>query len=138
MEIVFDFKPDKKDISFLEQQLFSYNCSKVEIYSYENFIIKAIREDASMIGGIHAQIGGGWLYIASLWVDENDRGKGVGKTLLRLAEKTAFEKNCHGAYLYTYTFQCPPFYEKCGYRIMGTLDNFCGNHKKHFMKKNLS
>ena len=136
VEITFEYEPSERDFSFLEQKLFDFNCSKVDRYSYENLTIKAIMAD-SIIGGIQVQIGGGWLYIASLWVDENHRGKGIGKRLLNLAEKTASEKGCHGVYLYTYSFQSPRFYEKSGYSIFGQLEEFCGTHAKYFMKKSL-
>ncbi len=88
-----DLKPSKIDISFLERQLFDFNCSKVENYSYESLIIKVISKADSIIAGIHAEIGGGWLYIVSLWVDEKYRGMGFGKKLLDLAEKQVLRKN---------------------------------------------
>lgn len=138
MKIVFEENQNVKELDFFEKKLFSFNCSKVENYSYENFIFKATTESNMIIAGIHGQIGGNWLYIASLWVDENYRGKGIGKKLLFLAEKTAFERNCHGAYLYTYSFQGPKFYEKFGYITMGKLENFSGDHTKFFMKKTLA
>ena len=118
--------------------MINFNCLKVDNYSYENFIIKAISDSNSIIAGIHGQIGCDWLYIASLWVDENHRGEGVGKKLLGLAEKIASEKKCHGIYLYTYSFQSPRFYEKLGFSIFGKLENFCGEHTKYFMKKSLA
>ena len=138
MEIVFELKPSEKDISFLERQLFDFNCSKVDDYTYESLIIIVINKADSIIAGIHVQIGGGWLYIVSLWVNENYRGMGFGKKLLGLTEKAGSDKKCNGAYLYTYSFQCPQFYKKFGYSILGTLENFCGEHTKYFMKKDLA
>lgn len=137
MEYLFETEPSEKEIDDLEQRLFSFNCSKVENYAYENFMIKAMSASGSIVAGIHAHIGGEWLYIVSLWVDEDYRSKGIGKSLLRLAEKTATEKNCHSVYLYTYSFQSPEFYHKLGYVTMGTLDKFFGDHKKYFMVKKL-
>lgn len=137
MEIVFDNQPGEKEIAFLERQLLDFNCSTVQGYSYEHFIIKGVDSPDSIIAGIHGQIGGGWLCIASLWVGEDYRGKGIGKRLLFLAEKEASERNCRGAYLYTYSFQSPRFYEKQGYRIFGELEHFSGGHTKYFMKKRL-
>lgn len=136
MDIVSEFKPCEKEINFLEQEVFNFNCSKVENYAYENFVIKALSDSKSLSAGIHGQIGGGWLCIQSLWVIENQRGQGIGKKLLFLAEETALKRNCYGSYLYTYSFQSPKFYEKYGYRVFGTLEDFCGNHTKYFLKKN--
>jgi predicted N-acetyltransferase YhbS len=138
MEIIFESNPSIEDIEFLEQKLFQFNCSKIDEYPYEDLIFKAIDNSNSLIACIHGQIGGGWLYIASLWVDENHRGQGVGEKLLSLAEEKACRKNCSGAYLYTYSFQCPRFHEKLGYKVFGTLEGFCDNHSKLFMKKSLA
>jgi len=138
MEIIFKSNPSLKETDYLEQKLLHFNCSKIDNYSYDNFIIKAIDNSNSLIAGIHGEIGGGWLYIASLWVDENHRGQGIGKKLLSLAEETAFKNNCSGAYLYTYSFQSPKFWENLGYKVFGTLEGFCGNRAKYFMKKSLA
>lgn len=138
MEIKFEEQPSEKEIAFLEQQLLNLNCSKVDGYSYENFIIKGIDSTDETIAGIHGQIGGGWLYIAGLWVAENHRGNGIGQKFLFQAEKVASGKKCHGAYLYTYSFQSPQFYEKLGYRIFGELEKFSGEHTKYFMKKKIA
>jgi ribosomal protein S18 acetylase RimI-like enzyme len=138
MKIVFETKPSEKEIDFLARKSFNYNRSKVVNYAYGNFLIKAINSLDTIIAGIHGQIGCGWLYIASLWVSENHRGNGIGGKLLCLSEKEAIERNCHGAYLYTYSFQSPRFYEKFGYGIFGELEKFCGGHTKYFMKKKLA
>jgi GNAT superfamily N-acetyltransferase len=138
MKIVLESKPSEAETAFFEQALFDFNCSKVGDYSYEDFTIKAISSPDSIVAGIHGQMGGGWLYVASLWVDENHRGNGLGTQLLCLAEKTASGKKCHGAYLYSYSFQSPQFYEKLGYRIFGELELFCGKHTKYFLKKRLA
>lgn len=137
MRIVFESKPSQKEIAFLEDELFGFNRSKIGHYSYEDFIAKAVGDSGAVIAGLHGQVGGGWLYIASLWVDEGHRGKGLGKKLLDLAEKTASEMRCHGVYLYTYSFQSPQYYEKLGYRVFGALERFCGEHTKYFLKKRL-
>jgi ribosomal protein S18 acetylase RimI-like enzyme len=138
MEFIFETAPSVKEMDSLEQNLLSFNCSKVENYAYEDFLIKAISASGAMVAGIHAHTGGDWLYIASLWVDEDHRGRGLGKRLLGLAEETAIDKKCHGVYLYTYSFQSPDFYHKHGYVTIGTLDNFFGNHKKYYMVKKLT
>jgi len=138
MKNIFDYNPSREEINFLEQKLLQFNCSKVDKYSYENFIIKTIDNSNSTIAGIHGQVGGGWLYIASLWVNEFHRKQGIGKKLLFLAEERGIKKHCCGAYLYTYSFQSPKFYEKLGYEVFGTLEGFCVNQSKLFMKKNLA
>jgi ribosomal protein S18 acetylase RimI-like enzyme len=137
MKTHIEFNPPINEIELLEEKLFQHNCSEIENYTYENFVIKSVDDSNSIIAGIHCQIGGGWLYIASLWVDEKYRQQGMGKMLLAQAEKIAIQKKCSGVYLYTYSFQSPQFYEKLGYKTFGTLENFCSDNSKLYMKKKL-
>lgn len=136
MKFITDLNPSEEEMTFLEDKLFEYNGTKIDGYAYENIIIKSVDDDNTLIAGIHCQIGGNWLYIASLWVEETYRGQGIGKQLLIQAESLAAQKKCQGMYLYTYSFQNPEFYKKLGYTVFGTLENYCKNHAKYYMKKN--
>jgi ribosomal protein S18 acetylase RimI-like enzyme len=135
MKILTDFSPPMNEIEFLGKKLFQYNRSKIEKYSYEQFILKVVDDSNSIFAGIHCQIGGNWLYIESLWIDKEYRSQGLGEELLGKVEKIALEKKCFGVYLYTYSFQNPGFYQKFGYTIFGTLENFCNENSKLYMKK---
>ena len=136
MKIVRIPAPGANEAAFLEARLLAFNGRQVPGYAYENIVFNAVDDDA-VIAGIHGQIGGGWLYIVSLWVADDRRGQGLGRRLLQRAENTAAAKNCHSAYLYTYSFQNPQFYQRCGYRVFGKLENFGGSHIKFFMQKEL-
>ena len=137
MKIIFENTPGPEDLNFFEQKLLEFNRSIIHPYGYEDFIIKHIDESKSIQAGLHGQTGSGWLYISSLWVHEKFRNQGMGKKLVLLAEDAAIKKDCHGAYLYTYSFQSPDFYKKLGYEVFGTLENFCDTHTKLYMKKEL-
>jgi GNAT superfamily N-acetyltransferase len=138
MKFLYNETPIQEDIKFLENKLLEFNRGKIENYVYTRFGYKYVNDFDSIIAGIDCQAGGGWLYIVSLWVEKSNRGKGLGNELLSAAEKKAVEKGCHDAYLYTYSFQSPGFYEKNGYAAFGKLDHFCGDHKKLFLKKRLA
>lgn len=135
MKTLTEFNPPKIEIDFLEEKLFQHNCRKIDNYSYKNFIIKSLDSSNSIVAGIHCQMGGGWLYIASLWIDKNLRQQGIAKMLLAQVEEIAIQKKCVGIYLYTYSFQSPGFYKKLGFNIFGELENFGGNNSKVYMKK---
>lgn len=137
MNLIYNESPIQKDIEGLENALLQFNKGKIENYGYERFFYKHKNEFDSIIGGIDCQVGGGWLYIVSLWIEKSNRGKGLGNELLSASEQKAVEKGCHSAYLYSYSFQSPEFYIKNGYAVFGTLDKFCGDHEKLFLKKRL-
>lgn len=52
-------------------------------------------------------------------------------------EQAALEKGCTFIYLDTFSFQAPAFYEKHGYEVFGTLDNFSEGVKQYFLQKRL-
>ncbi len=135
METITEFNPSSIETDFLEKKLFQHNCNEIKNYNYEDFIIKSVNEQNAIIAGMHGQIGGDWLYIASLWINKKFRKQGLGKRLLDQAESIAIQKKCYGIYLFTYSFQSPDFYKKFGYHVFGTLENFCKNSSKIYMKK---
>jgi GNAT superfamily N-acetyltransferase len=65
-----------------------------------------------------------WLFVRRLCVVEPYRKRGVGSRLLMGTAADARENHCLGAYLDTFTFQAPKFYERHGYREFGRLDEF--------------
>jgi ribosomal protein S18 acetylase RimI-like enzyme len=137
MKILTEHNPAEHEIEFLENKLFQYNRRRIDGYEYNDIIFKVVDDANTIIAGIHGQIGGGWLYIASLWVDKKNRNQGIGRKLLIQAQEYAVQKKCVGIYLYTYSFQNPEFYEKIGFHVFGELENFCGYNSKLYMKKQL-
>jgi predicted N-acetyltransferase YhbS len=65
------------------------------------------------------------------------RGMGCGSQLLALAEEKACEQGAKNAYLDTFSFQAPAFYEKHGYEVFGELPDFPPGHQRFFLKKEL-
>jgi GNAT superfamily N-acetyltransferase len=94
------------------------------------------RVRAGLLGRLRfAWSGQGWLYVSHLWVDESLRGQDYGTRLLTQAEEIASETGCSGAYLTTFSFQARPFYEKQGYRCVGTLEGYPPGGSYYWMAK---
>jgi GNAT superfamily N-acetyltransferase len=91
-----------------------------------------------VVGGVIANCFGGWVYIALLWVGKSLRNQGYGTRLMRLLEAEAIQKGCHHAHLDTYSFEARPFYERLGYELFATLDDYPKGHCKYFLKKQLT
>jgi ribosomal protein S18 acetylase RimI-like enzyme len=83
-----------------------------------------MRRDGQVLGGAYGDTHYGWLYLSLLWVDETLRGQGWGTRLVEHFEGEAVARGCHGAWVDTYGFQAPIFYERLGYREFGRLDEF--------------
>lgn len=136
LAIVFD-QQGGADAQYVREHLDTYNVGATGVSTYYpvNFFVKSDRGE--VMGGLLGSIWGGCLYITYLWVDEAERGKRWASRLMDAAEAYARKRHCHMVTLDTHSFQARPFYEKRGYEIFGTLDDYPKGHRKFFLKKNL-
>ena len=72
-----------------------------------------------------------------LWVAEPYRKHGIGSQLMAGAEAAAREQGCRAAYLDTFTFQAPKFYEGLGDREFAGLNDFPAGHARIWFTKAL-
>ncbi len=101
-------------------------------------IVAAIRDDeGKVVGGVAGGLAGDSVYMEVVWNDDSVRGTGLGRELMLLAEAEAKRLGAREAWLYTMSFQAKPFYEKLGYVQFAELDWLDGQHKRHFMRKDL-
>jgi GNAT superfamily N-acetyltransferase len=91
-----------------------------------------------VLGGLLGEIWGGSLYVSHLWVAEAARGAGHGTRLLQAAERYAIERGCQGAFLGSFSFQAPAFYQKQGYEVFGVLEDHPPGHRMFLLKKRLA
>jgi ribosomal protein S18 acetylase RimI-like enzyme len=91
-----------------------------------------------LMAGLAGMIYYRWLFIDLLWVAEQIRGQGHGKTLLDVAEEEARSRGCQQVWLDTFSFQAPGFYEKSGYTLFGELSHYPPGHRRYFFRKTLS
>lgn len=94
--------------------------------------------DGRTVAGLLGRSAYGWMRVDILWVDESNRGKGLGAQLLAKAEQIAIERGCYGVHLDTHSFQAPEFYQRLGYEVFGELENYPGEHKHFYYRKTLA
>src|SRR5512139_845315 len=99
-------------------------------------LVVLIRDDGGeVVGGLLAATVWGWLHVKELWVATQYRGQRWGSRLLALAESEAVDRRCHHALLDTFDFQALPFYQRLGYEVFGSLDDFPKGHVRYFVSK---
>jgi len=107
-----------------------------------SFALSATDPHGAVVGGLTASTSNGWLLVKGLWVAENHRHQGLGRSLMERAEGKARKIGCHGAWLDTSSPDAMQFYAKLGYSIFGQLDNSAGQkpttHRRLFMKSRSS
>lgn len=129
--------PALEDQQVIQNGLRQHNDQHVPAGGDSSFAVFLRGPDGAVIGGVLARAGRGWLRIGTLWVEASLRGQGYGRQLMAAAEAEGRQRGCHSAYLDTFSFQAPVFYEQCGYEVFGTLEAFPNEHTRFFMRKSL-
>ena len=88
-----------------------------------------------IIGGAIGEFDWGYLFVDTVWVADNKRGKGHATHIMQAIEGYAHSRGIQRAYLTTTTFQARPFYEKIGYQVFGELQNHPPQHTAFYLYK---
>ena len=115
----------------------SYNRSKRETAESEPLNLYVEDEHGQLLAGLVAETFGNWLEIEYLFVKEELRGQGIGSQLLQQAESEAKKRNCRFAFVNTYQFQAPAFYQKYGYKEVFTMKDYPYTGQRHYYQKDL-
>ncbi len=141
MNIEITTNPNEEDAKILSNGIIDFNNFKIPelepIESEVEFFVFAKNKNGNVIGGIRATCFWNTMHIELLWLSNDNRGKGIGKELIKSAEKYAKENNCEKAFVETTSWQAKPFYEKVGYKHMATLNDGPKGHASHYLPKDL-
>ena len=95
-------------------------------------------ETQEVLGGLWGWTSFSVLYTDLLFIPETMRGTGLGAQLLAQAEQEAIARGCHTAWLDTFSFQAPTYYQRHGYAIFGSIEDYPPGHTRYFLKKSLT
>jgi GNAT superfamily N-acetyltransferase len=118
--------------------LVAYNRAMTGRDDHRPLILTIDAPTGEVIGGLWGQTAYDWLFVALLFVPEFLRRRGVGRDLLLRAEREALSRGCHSAWLDTFEFQAPGFYERLGYQCFGTLADYPHGSARYFLRKALT
>ena len=128
--------PDERE--FILQQLLKFNSQRAGEANYKPLTIFLREADENLVGGLLGATYWQWLYVDLFWIHESWRKQGYGDAVLAAAEQEAMRRGCQYAYLDTFSFQAPEFYQKRGYVVFGEIPGFPEEHSRYFLKKALS
>ena len=103
--------------------------------NYDEFCFTAEDGEGRIIGVITGHAYYNEVHIADLIVDEDHRGSGVGRQLVRAVEEAYHDKGYDVITLMTFGFQAPEFYKKLGYTVEFVRGNRDPKLSKYFLKK---
>lgn len=105
-------------------------------------VLSARDANDRIIGGLTASTSYSWLLVKTLWVDQQHRHSGIGRSLMQRGEDEGRILGCHSAWLDTSSTDAMRFYLNFGYEVFGEISNteqqYPPNHHRWFMKKLLS
>lgn len=136
-KLVIENNPNPEDIGTVIKNIGVYNQGKAGDYGHQPLAIFLRDEKGEIFAGLTGETFWGWLFVEYLWVAESLRSQGYGRQLILSAEKEAKQRGCHHVYLDTFSFQALGFYEKLGYQVFGSLDDFPQGHKRYFLQKEI-
>lgn len=96
-----------------------------------------LMDDEVLIGGVTGRTEFGRLFINYLWVDTRCRRQGLGTELLHRIEALALQRGCLEALIESLDEHVARWYERCGYRMIAHLPQYCGPWGRHTLLKPL-
>jgi ribosomal protein S18 acetylase RimI-like enzyme len=135
--IVVTDEPTLSDIEALVSGLTDHSLAFVDRPGFVPLGVFARDRDECLVGGIFAYVNWNWLSINLVWLSPELRGSGLGERLLETVEAAGIERGCRQAHLDTMSYQARPFYERHGYEVFATLDDYPEGGQRFFMRKRL-
>lgn len=104
-------------------------------HASQRFAVVARDPSGRLVAAVIGLVYWDWLLVEACWVDDGERGRGLGGLLLAGAERHAVELGCRNAWLDT--FQALGFYRRAGYEVFGRLDDYPPGQTRWFLRKSL-
>ncbi len=137
MELELETAPTDSAIDELRDKLIAYNIGRHGHSDVSKAAIFVRNDDGSLAAGVSAYAWGGCMQVELLWVADERRGEGLGTKLMDAVEEEAHRIGCSMIYLDTFSYQAPGFYEKRGFQIAGTIEDFPEGHTYYTLFKRL-
>jgi GNAT superfamily N-acetyltransferase len=129
---------DQASLDAIAKPLDRFNISRVGDDNHTPLVI--LIQDAATgdrQGGLWGETYYDWLFVKLFFIPETRRGHGLGQRILAQAEEIAKARGCIGIWLDTFEFQARSFYEKLGYTVFGTIEDYPKGFSRFFLQKRL-
>jgi GNAT superfamily N-acetyltransferase len=130
--------PSPDDLRAIQDGLTRHALPVTRVPGFQCVAVLARDDEATLVGGAVGAVNWNWLHVALVWVSEARRHTGLGTRLMDDLEEVAARRGCTHAHLDTFIYQARPFYERRGYRVFATLDDYPPGHQRFFMAKRLA
>jgi GNAT superfamily N-acetyltransferase len=138
VQIVLKTAVTEDDVNAVRTPLLAFNATASgRSPGYFPFAFHLIDDADGVVGGATGHGSLDWVFLQLLFVPPALRGRGIGSELLAKVEEFARTHELIGVWLDTFSFQARPFYERHGYSVVGTIDDYPVGGRLFFMTKRL-
>jgi GNAT superfamily N-acetyltransferase len=127
-----------EEIDALEDRLYEHNREAVGRHDGRGLGFAAFDGDGALIGGAAGYSWAGMAEISQLWVDERQRGKGLGHAFVEAFCAEAASRGCDRVFVMSYDFQAPALYEKCGFVRVAEIPGWPPGHRHVVLRLDLA
>lgn len=116
----------------------AFNASQTGLPQGRSLAVVLEAPDGTIAGGLMGRTSYDWLYIELLFVPQAARGNGIGAELVRMALDEARRRDAIGAWVDTFGARAAAFYQRLGFAVFGTLEDFPPGNTRYFLQQRLS
>ena len=138
IDLQLDLDPASADLEKLTRGLQEHAQAIVPEPGFRPVAVFARDQDNAVVGGVYGRINWDWLSISLLWVHPEQRGSGLGSSLLQRLESEAITMGCKGSHVDTLSYQAREFYEAQGYEAFAELPDYPPPHSRIYFRKSLT
>ena len=133
--VIVDLSEDQ--VEDIDSRLSAYD-EKYITYKMNGCIQIGVEDDGKLIAGLDACITAfKILYVSTVFVDEDYRGRGIGARMIHEMERRAIAMGANTIRLDTFNWQGKEFYEALGYTCVGQYDHAEDGYSEYFFLKRI-
>lgn len=125
------------EIDGLEDRIYEVNAARTG-YRDAAALGFTVEVQGELVGAVAGYTWGGVCELRQVWVRDGDRGRGLGRSLVRAAIEEARARGCSSVILATYDFQAPSFYARLGFETVAEIVDKPVGHTEFVMRLKLT
>lgn len=137
LEFIIDRAPDPQDLALLEERLAEAAVAAAGVGEESEFAIVVRDRHEAIVAGASASVWGGCCQVHVVWVHDALRTRGLARSLMAEIESEARRQGCRLVMGLTYDVLTSGFYDRLGYRTVGSIDDCPSGTTTRWYKKDL-
>jgi GNAT superfamily N-acetyltransferase len=130
-------EPDPRALAFLEEQLELAAVTAAGVGDQQEFAIFVRDEEERIVAGAFGDVWGGCCQMHVVWVEERLRSQGWGRRLMAAVDDEARRRGCRLVMGITYEVLTGDFYDRLGYRLVGSIEDCPAGTSTRWYSKDL-